>query len=154
MKTGKPMPRLSEKLNADLDTIRRDHADLMASQLQNFRGDLTTIATNVRHTIEADTLSAVNEMNSIWQRHTRKFRRLLDLSPGLMTGIAAMMIASLLALSWAWTRVINTHELMSLGLNPVTLNQRTVVLLDPDRTQLRTCIVLNQTLNCIEIRED
>ncbi len=154
MKTGGPSQRLSEKLNADLDTIRRDQADLMASQLQNFSNDLTTIATNARHTIEADTLPAVSEMNSIWQRHTRKFRKLLNLSPWLMMATAALVIASLLALSWVWTKVISTHELMTLGLTPVTHNQMTVLLLDPERTRLRTCIVLNQTLNCIEIRED
>lgn len=154
MKTGKPTPRLSEKLNADLDTIRREHADLMVSQLQSFRTDLTDIASNAQHTIEVDTLTAVNEMNAIWQGHTRKFRRLLNLSPWLMMGIIAMVIVSLLALSWVWIQVISTHELMTMGLTPMTQNQKTVVLLNPERTQLRTCIVLNQTLNCIEIRED
>lgn len=33
MKTGKP-PRLSEKLNADLDTLRQEHSALMNSQLE------------------------------------------------------------------------------------------------------------------------
>ncbi len=40
MKTGKPT-RLSEKLNAELDTIRQDYAASMASQLESFRTDLS-----------------------------------------------------------------------------------------------------------------
>ena len=43
MKTGKPT-RLSEKLNAELDTIRQDYAASMASQLESFRTDLSSIA--------------------------------------------------------------------------------------------------------------
>ena len=47
MKTGKPT-RLSEKLNAELDTIRQDYAASMASQLESFRTDLNSIATSTR----------------------------------------------------------------------------------------------------------
>lgn len=53
MKTGKPT-RLSEKLNADLDMIRQDHAASMASRLESFRSNLTAIANDARRTIKSD----------------------------------------------------------------------------------------------------
>jgi len=59
MKTGKPT-RLSEKLNAELDTIRQDYAASMASQLESFRTDLQHIVTIAQRTIETDIRTFLN----------------------------------------------------------------------------------------------
>jgi len=74
MKTGKPT-RLSEKLNAELDTIRQDYAASMASQLESFRTDLNSIAANAQRTIETDTRTFLRQ-NKSW----------LTISPWLITG--------------------------------------------------------------------
>ena len=69
MKTGKPT-RLSEKLNAELDTIRQDYAASMASQLESFRTDLTGIASDARRTIENDTRRFLNGNRSLFETRT------------------------------------------------------------------------------------
>ncbi|MEZ5716541.1 MAG: hypothetical protein R3D85_16195 [Paracoccaceae bacterium] len=97
MKTGKPT-RLSEKLNAELDTIRQDYAASMASQLESFRTDLTGIASDPRRTIENDTRRFLNENRSLFETRTEQIRRWLTISPwvisGLIVTIASMMAAS------------------------------------------------------------
>lgn len=67
MTTGRPTPRLSERLNADLETLRQENAALTASQLQNFRTDLTAIAAHARTTIEADTVTFLNWTSATMQ---------------------------------------------------------------------------------------
>jgi len=54
MKTGKPT-RLSEKLIAELDTIRAEHVASISSQLTSFRIDLKIFVGTAQHTIESDT---------------------------------------------------------------------------------------------------
>lgn len=85
MKTGKPT-RLSEKLNAELDTIRQDYAASMASQLENFRTDLNSIATSAHRTIETDTRTFLGQ-NKSW----------LTISPWLITGTFLVGIVSMMS---------------------------------------------------------
>jgi CHASE3 domain sensor protein len=107
MKTGKPT-RLSEKLNAELDTIRQDYAASMASQLESFRTDLNSIATNAQHTIEIDTRTFLRQ-NKSW----------LTISPWLITGTLLVGIVSMMAASLLWTLLLASSELTDLGLTRI-----------------------------------
>ena len=51
MKTGKPT-RLSEKLNAELDTIRAEHVASISSQLKSFRIVLKNTVGAAQHTLD------------------------------------------------------------------------------------------------------
>ena len=103
MKTGKPT-RLSEKLNAELDTIRQDYAASMASQLESFRTDLSSIATNAQRTIESDTRTFLRQ-NKSW----------LTISPWLITGTFLAGIVSMMAASLLWTLMLASSETDGLG---------------------------------------
>ena len=103
MKTGKPT-RLSEKLNAELDTIRQDYAASMASQLESFRTDLNSIATNAQRTIEIDTRTFLRQ-NKSW----------LTISPWLITGTFLVGIVSMMAASLLWTLMLASSETDGLG---------------------------------------
>ena len=95
MKTGKPT-RLSEKLNAELDTIRQDYAASMASQMESFRTDLSKIATIAQRTIESDTRTFLRQ-NKSW----------LTISPWLITGTFLAGIVSMMAASLLWTLMLS-----------------------------------------------
>ena len=99
MKTGKPT-RLSEKLNAELDTIRQDYAASMASQLESFRTDLNAIATIAHRTIETDTRTFLQQ-NKSW----------LTISPWLITGTFLAGIVSMMAASLLWTLMLDNSEM-------------------------------------------
>ena len=133
MKTGKPT-RLSEKLNADLDTIRQDYAASMASQLESFRTDLNSIATNAQHTIETDTRTFLRQ-NKSW----------LTISPWLMTGTFLVGIVSMM---------LTSSELTELGLTRIDREDATWLVLDPTKTRLRTCTLGGRSVTCIKIEEN
>ena len=84
MKTGKSI-RLSERLNAELDTIRQDYAASMVSQLESFRTDLKSIATIAHRTIESDTRTFLRQ-NKSW----------LTISPWLIMGTLLVGIVSMM----------------------------------------------------------
>ena len=106
MKTGKPT-RLSEKLNAELDTIRQDYAASMASQLESFRTDLSSIATIAHRTIEIDTRTFLRQ-NKSW----------LTISPWLITGTFLVEIVTMMmAASLLWTLMLASSELTDLTNN-------------------------------------
>ena len=141
MKTGKPT-RLSEKLNAELDTIRQDYAASMASQLESFRTDLSKIATIAHRTIESDTRSFLRQ-NKSW----------LTISPWVISGLIVMGIASMMAASWFWTSLLTRSELTELGLTRIDQGETTWLTLDPDRTELKTCTLAGTPVICIKIEE-
>jgi hypothetical protein len=142
MKTGKPT-RLSEKLNAELDTIRKDYAASMASQLESFRTDLSKIATIAHRTIETDTRTFLRQ-NKSW----------LTISPWLITGTFLAGIVSMMAASLLWTLILMSTELTDLGLTRIDREDGTWVVLDPTKTRLRTCTLGGRSVTCIKIEEN
>ena len=142
MKIGKPT-RLSEKLNAELDTIRHDYAASMASQLESFRTDLNSIAINAQRTIEIDTRTFLRQ-NKSW----------LTISPWLITGAFLTGIASMMAASLLWTLMLASSEMTELGLTRIDREDATWLVLDPTRTRLRTCTLGGRSVTCIKIEED
>ena len=142
MKTGKPT-RLSEKLNAELDTIRQDYAASMASQLESFRTDLSSIATIAHRTIEIDTRTFLRQ-NKSW----------LTISPWLITGTFLVGIVSMMAASLLWTLMLANSEMTELGLTRIDREDGTWLVLDPTKTRLRTCTLGGRSVTCIKIEED
>ena len=142
MKTGKPT-RLSEKLNAELDTIRQDYAASMASQLESFRTDLNSIATNAQRTIEIDTRIFLRQ-NKSW----------LTISPWLITGTFLVGIVSMMGASLLWTMLLTSSELTDLGLTRIDREDGTWLVVDPTRTRLRTCTLGGRSVTCIKIEEN
>jgi len=142
MKTGKPT-RLSEKLNAELDTIRQDYAASMASQLESFRTDLNSIATNALRTIESDTRTFLRQ-NKSW----------LTISPWLITGTFLVGIVSMMAASLLWTLMLANSELTGLGLTRIDREDGTWLVLDPTKTRLRTCTMGGRSVTCIKIEDN
>ena len=142
MKTGKPT-RLSEKLNAELDTIRQDYAASMASQLESFRTDLNSIATNAQRTIETDTRTFLRQ-NKSW----------LTISPWLITGTFLVGIVSMMAASLLWTLMLASSEMTELGLTRIDREDGTWLVLDPTKTRLRTCTLGGRSVTCIKIEEE
>ena len=152
MKTGKPT-RLSEKLNAELDTIRHDYAASMASQLESFRSDLTVIASDAQRTIESDTRHFLNANRSLFETRTEQIRRWLTISPWVILGLIATGIASMMAASWFWAVLLTRSEMMELGLTRIDQGEQTWLTLDPDRTELKTCTLAGTPVICIKIEE-
>ena len=142
MKTGKPT-RLSEKLNAELDTIRQDYAASMASQLESFRTDLNSIATNAQRTIEIDTRTFLRQ-NKSW----------LTISPWLITGTFLAGIVLMMAASLLWTLMLASSEMTELGLTRIDREDGTWLVLDPTKTRLRTCTLGGRSVTCIKIEEN
>ncbi len=142
MKTGKPT-RLSEKLNAELEAIRQDYAASMASQLESFRTDLNSIATNAQRTIEIDTRTFLRQ-NKSW----------LTISPWLITGMFLAGIVSMMAASLLWTLMLASSEMTELGLTRIDREDGTWLVLDPTKTRLRTCTLGGRSVTCIKIEED
>ena len=142
MKTGKPT-RLSEKLNAELDTIRQDYAASMAFQMESFRSDLSKIATIAHRTIESDTQTFLRQ-NKSW----------LTISPWLITGTFLAGIVSMMAASLLWTLMLASSEMTDLGLTRIDREDGTWLVLDPTKTRLRTCTLGGRSVTCIKIEED
>ena len=86
MKTGKPT-RLSEKLNAELDTIRAEHVASISSQLKSFRIDLKNIVGAAQHTIASDTRRFHTETARMFETRLRSIRLWLTISPWLIAAI-------------------------------------------------------------------
>lgn len=152
MTTGKPN-RLAEKLNADLETIRSDHAALMASQLESFRSDFSSIATSALHTIDTDIRFFLSDSKSELERRSETIRRWLTISPWVIVGVVSAWIATALIASWFWTGLITRSEMTRLGLTRIEQAGQTWVTLDPDRTELKTCTFAQRPIICIEIKE-
>ena len=152
MKTGKPT-RLAEKLNADLETIRSEHAALMASQLESFRSGFSNIATSALHTIETDIRFFLSDSKSELERRSETIRRWLTISPWVIVAMVSTWIATVLIASWFWTGLITRSELKELGLTRIEQAGQTWVTLDPNRTELKTCTMAQTPIICIEIKE-
>lgn len=152
MTTGKPN-RLAEKLNADLETIRSDHAALMASQLESFRSDFSSIATSALHTIETDIRFFLSDSKSELERRSETIRRWLTISPWVIVGMVSVWIATVLIANWFWTGLITRSEMTKLGLTRIEQSGQTWVTLDPNRTELKNCTMAQTPIICIEIKE-
>lgn len=152
MTTGKPN-RLAEKLNADLEAVRSDHAALMASQLESFRSDFSSIATSALHTIETDIRFFLSDSRSELERRSETIRRWLTISPWVIVGMASAWIATVLIASGFWMGLITRSEMTRLGLTRIEQAGQTWVTLDPDRAELKTCTMAQRTIICIEIKE-
>ncbi len=152
MTTGKPN-RLAEKLNADLETIRSEHAALMASQLESFRSDFSSIATSALHTIETDIRFFLSDSKSELERRSETIRRWLTISPWVIVGMVSAWIATVLLASWFWTGLIMRSEMSRLGLTRIEQAGQTWVTLDPNRTELKTCTLARTPVICIKIEE-
>lgn len=152
MTTGKPN-RLAEKLNADLEAIRSDHAALMASQLESFRSDFSKIATSALHTIETDIRFLLSDSKSELERRSETIRRWLTISPWVIVGMISAWVVTVLLASWFWMGLITRSELKELGLTRIEQGGQIWVTLDPDRTELKTCTMAGTPISCIEIKE-
>ena len=152
MTTGKPN-RLAEKLNADLETVRSDHAALMASQLESFRSDFSSIATSALHTIETDIRFFLSDSRSELERRSETIRRWLTISPWVIVVMVSSWIATVLIASWFWMGLITSSEMTRLGLTRIEQAGQTWVTLDPDRTELKTCTMAGTPVLCNEIKE-
>lgn len=154
MTTGKPTPRLSERLNADLEALRHENAALMASQLQSFRSDLTAIATHARDTIEADTRMFLHATSGTMQSFQHRITRWITLAPAILLATATAAITALLVLSWFWSAMLSKSELTRLGLQRIDQGGTTYLLTDPARSSIQTCAISDQrSVLCIQIKE-
>jgi hypothetical protein len=152
MKTGKPK-RLSEKLNADLDMIQQEHAASMASQLENFRADLNSIAQHVHSTIETDTQHFLRQNRNWFETRTSEMKRWLKISPWLIVGLITAVIASMMAASWLWVAIMTRSEMTDLGLTRINQDGQIWLVMDPQRTALKNCRMAGTPVLCIEIKE-
>lgn len=154
MTTGKPTPRLSERLNADMEALRQENAALMASQLQSFRTDLTAIATHARDTIEADTRMFLHATSGTMQSFQHQTSRWMTLAPVILLATATAAITALLVLSWLWSVMLSKSELMRLGLQRIDQGGMTYLLTDPTRASIQKCAISDQrSVMCIQIKE-
>ncbi|MDA7966399.1 hypothetical protein [Ruegeria sp.] len=151
MKTGKP-PRLSEKLNSDLDVIRQEHTALMNSQLENFRIDFSGIATSALNTIETDIRYFLNDSRSELQRRSETIRRRLTISPWVIAGLIMAWIASTMVVSWLWIVLLTRLEMTELGLTRIEQAGQIWLTLDPEQAVLKTCTIAGMPIICIEIK--
>ena len=152
MKTGKP-PRLSEKLNAELETMRADHAASMQSQLESFRNDFSDIATSALHTIKTDIRYFLSDSRSELQSRSATIRRWLTVSPWVIVGLITAWIASTMAMSWLWMTLLTSPPLSDLGVTRIDREDRSWLILDPTHTELKTCTLAETPVICIEIEE-
>lgn len=153
MQIGKPT-RLSEKLNAEMDSMRQDYAASMASQLESFRSDLSSIAQHARSTIETDTRRFLQQNRSWFETRTLEIKRWLTISPWLITGLIIAGIASMMVASLLWNVQMTRSERTELGLTRIDREDGTWLVLDPMQTRLRTCTLGGRSVTCIKIEED
>lgn len=152
MKTGKPGPmRLSEKLNAELDTIREEAVASMRSQLTRFRQDLQSIATDARDTIESDTRSFLLWNEQVLNNRRQEILCRMRRAPWAMAGIATLILAICIGLSWLWSRAMITDRLGFLGPS-MQIEGESYLLLPPETAELRQCTVMGQAMPCVRER--
>ncbi len=152
MKPGKPT-RLSEKLNADVDAIRQEHADLMGSQLESFRADMINIARSAQNTIETDTRQFVEQNRNWLQDLTRQTKDCVTTSPWLILWIALAGIAMMMVASMFWAAIMTRSEIEQMGLSRIVRDNHTWLIMDPYRTELQTCTLANAPVMCLKIKE-
>lgn len=154
MTTGK-RNRLAEKLNADLEAIRKEHADLMASQLQSFRSDIQDSVRLARDTIETDTSTFLDWSGRAWQDHINTIRRLMRISPWMASFACLLMVFATLALTlfWSWqlSEMTSRAQLETLGLQTVQHEGSTYLILPLETASIRSCTMAGQTVSCIKV---
>ena len=154
MKAGNKVPRLSERLNQELDEIRREHVDLMASQLQSLQSDIETIVSGARTIIEADMNAFVSNTQSSLDKQRTQMRLMLWSQPWtvLLTCFAVLVLT--LAASLAAAEMAQRSTMSSLGISRTSTPQGTFLLTDPGRTDLKNCTLNGRIHPCILIKED
>ena len=154
MTTGKPN-RLAEKLNADLEAIRKEHADLMASQLQSFRSDIQDSVRLARDTIETDTSTFLDWSGRAWQSHINTIKRLMRISPWLTALACLSMVMATLALTFLWSwqlfEMTSRTQLENLGIQAVQHEGATYLILPPETASIRSCTMAGRTASCIKV---
>lgn len=143
--------RLSERLNAELDTIREEAFASMRSQLARFRQDLQSIATDARDTIESDTRSFLLWNEQVLNNRRQEILRRMRRAPWAMVGIATLILAICIGLNWLWSRALTTDRLGFLG-PQIQIEGERYLLLPPETTELRQCTVIGQVMPCARER--
>ncbi|SEK39937.1 hypothetical protein SAMN05444413_101500 [Roseivivax marinus] len=154
MKSGARSHRLSEQLTAELDEIRKSHADLMHSQLESLRSDINSIASDARSTIESDIKSFETMLR---RRLTREAMRAMpSRRRSILTATAIFLMAvtafGMGVASTEWSRksfLFSRH-----GIEEVSRPNGTFLLLPNRRAQLRTCTIAGASQPCIHIEEE
>lgn len=147
--------RLSEKLNAELDTIREEAVASMRSQLTRFNQDLQSITTDAQNTIESDIRNFL-----LWSEQTLSNRRRetawqLRSAPWLVMGLSALAFTILVGLNWLRdgqiSRRLEQHQNSLFG-QVIEIDGESYLLLPPEKVELRQCTVMGQTLPCARER--
>lgn len=154
MKTGAPT-RLADKLNADLNSLRQEHLDLIDTQLTSFKRDLTTTVTSARDTIESDFHMFQQRMSAAALRNAISAEQMFRLSPWTVTFCVLTMILALMAATvlwhWAVTSMQMTAQMQNLGLQMISAEGATWLIPNPDLTTLHTCKMAGQPVTCIRV---
>lgn len=156
MKNGKLEPtRLSERLNAELDAIRQASAASMASQLENFRQDLETIATDARDIIENDTRRIMEWNARVLSNRLSESLRWITIAPWAMAATAALFLATSVVLSWIWSREIGARlERKSAPIGQsIELEGISYLLLPPGQIEPTHCTINGEKLPCLRRKE-
>lgn len=154
MPTGKPS-RLAEKLNTDMEAIRKEHADLTASLLKTFRTDIEANVKRASDTIATDTEMFLEWSGKAWQGHLDKIKRLTSISPWTILGAALALIAMQLILTYIWSGIVaETHmraQLQAMGIQTIHHNGAIYLVPNPETASLRDCTMASETVSCIKL---
>lgn len=152
MKTGKQTPRLSAKLQADMEKLRSEHADLMASQLTSFRSDLKIIADDALRTIQSDLDEQLLKLRQKWMAENQ--RRSDYRSPFRNLSIwAVIVLAVVTTLSFAMLIQSYRTSWQALGIERIKQGNATFLILTDGNTTLRRCTWGGEERHCIRIEE-
>lgn len=152
MKTGKQTPRLSAKLQADMEQLRSENADLMASQLKNFRTDLKAIADDALRTIQGDMDEQLLKLRQKWVTENQK-------RSGHRTWSEKWLILAIVTLTLVTTlgfaQMILTYRTswQALGIERIKQGSYTFLILESETTTLRRCMWAGEERDCIRIEE-
>ncbi len=152
MKTGKQTPRLSAKLQADMEKLRSEHADLMASQLTSFRADLKIIADDALRTIQSDLDEQLLKLRQKWMAENQR-------QSGYRTPFKNLSIWAVIALAVVTTlgfaQLIQTYRTswQTLGIERIEQGNATFLILTDENTTLRRCTWGGEERHCIRIEE-
>ena len=153
MKTGQPKQRLSEKLNADLEQMRRENAALMEAQLQSFRVDLKTIAESGLAIIKTDTETYLLRVRKHLMRRSANTEKMTSMPLVWMALIACCvgMSATITAFSLKnWFE----PKMHTLGITAMERPDATYLMATGERTTLQLCTLAGQELDCLQVEKE
>lgn len=150
MKTGEPKQRLSEKLNADLEQMRRENAALMEAQLQSFRDDLKTTAESGLAIIKTDMETYLLSVRKHLMIQSNQNRKPAPQKVLYMMGVSlCVMISSCLSVWAIWT-ILQPKESYS-GVRPVMREEATYLVPITDQVSIAQCRLGSRTVDCLKI---